>query len=84
MIPEAKAIKLVEIYCFLEKKYCEKHQYCCQRFSNKNKPSRSDMEVLTIYLFAINQERRFEIKEIQLCPPLLERLVSEAWLLTID
>ncbi len=59
MIPEAKAIKLVEIYLYICKRYDEDLKYCCERFSNNNEPKFSDQEIMTIYLYAIQEEQRF-------------------------
>jgi len=64
MIIEAKAIKLIEIYLFVCKRYEEELQFCCERFTNNNNPELTDQEIMTIYLFAINQEQRFKIKQI--------------------
>ena len=64
MIPEAKAIKLIEIYCFIEEVYERDLQYCCQRFSNNSRPKLSDVEIMTIYLFAVHEEQRFKVKQI--------------------
>lgn len=64
MIPEAKATKIVEIYCLIDKTYQEHLQYCCQRFSNNSRPKLSDVEVMTIYLFCIHEEQRFRVKDI--------------------
>ena len=64
MIPEAKAIKLIEIYLYICKRYDEDLKYCCERFSNNNEPEFSDQEIMTIYLYAIQQEQRFKVKQI--------------------
>lgn len=64
MIPEAKAIKLVEIYLYVCKRFDEDLKYYCERFSNYNKPKFSDQEIMTIYLFTIQEEQRFQIKQI--------------------
>jgi len=64
MIPEAKAIKLIEIYLYICKRYDEDLKYCCERFSNNNEPEFSDQEIMTIYLYAIQQEQRFKVNQI--------------------
>ena len=64
MIPEAKAIKLIEIYFYICKRYDEDLKYCCERFSNNNEPGFSDQEIMTIYLYTIQQEQRFKLKQI--------------------
>jgi len=64
MILEAKALKLIEIYLYICKRYEEDLKYCCERFSNNNEPELSDQEIMTIYLFSIQEEQRFKIKHI--------------------
>ena len=64
MIPEAKALKLVEIYLYICKRYEEDLQYCCERFSNNDRPEFTDQEVMTIYLYSIHEEQRFKVKQI--------------------
>lgn len=54
MIPETKAIKLIEIYFYIDKRYNEVLKYCCQRFSNNNKQELTGQEIMTIYLFSIH------------------------------
>ena len=47
---------------------CEKFEkdlkYSCERFSNNNKQNLTDQEIMTIYLFAIEEEQRFTVKQI--------------------
>lgn len=64
MIPETKAIKLIEIYFYICKRYHEDLRYCCQRFSNNNKQKLTDQEIMTIYLFTMHEEQRFKVKQI--------------------
>jgi len=64
MILEAKALKLVEIYLYICKRFEEDLKYHCERFSNNNQPEFSDQEIMTIYLYAIQEEQRFKIKQI--------------------
>lgn len=64
MIPEAKALKLIEIYLFICKRYDEDLKYCCERFSNNNKPELTDQEIMTIYLYAMHEEQRYKVKQI--------------------
>lgn len=64
MIPELKAIKLIEIYLYVCKTYEENLKYYCERFSNNDKPEFTDQEIMTIYLFAVHEEQRFKIKHI--------------------
>ena len=64
MIPEANAIKLIQIYYFICERFEEDLQYCCQRFSNNCQPELSDQEIMTIYLYTVFEEERFKIKQI--------------------
>lgn len=64
MILEAKAIKLVEIYLYVCKRFDEDLKYHCERFSNNYEPKFSDQEIMTIYLFAVQEEQRFKVKQI--------------------
>lgn len=64
MILEAKALKLVEIYLYICKRFEEDLKYCCQRFSNNDEPELTDQEIMTIYLFTIQEEQRFKVKQI--------------------
>ena len=64
MILEAKALKLIKIYLYICKRYDEDLKYCCQRFSNNNKQELTDQEIMTIYLYIIQEEQRFKVKQI--------------------
>jgi hypothetical protein len=64
MILEAKALKLVEIYLYVCKKFDEGLRFYCKRFSNNDEPELSDQEIMTIYLYAIHEEQRFKVKQI--------------------
>jgi len=64
MILEAKALKLIKIYLYICKQFEEDLKYCCQRFSNNDEPELTDQEIMTIYLFAIQEEQRFKIKQV--------------------
>ena len=64
MIPKTKAIKLIEIYFYICKRYDEELKYYCERFSNNDEPEFTDQEIMTIYLFAIQEEQRFKVKQI--------------------
>jgi len=39
-------------------------QYACQRFSNNSSPEFTDQELMTVYLFAIAEQRCFQVKQI--------------------
>jgi hypothetical protein len=56
--------KLIALYFYVCERYEEELKYECLRFSNNNKPKFSDQEALTIYLYAVSEERRFQIREI--------------------
>lgn len=64
MISQAKSLKLVKIYLCICKRYEEDLKFCCERFSNNDKPKLTDQEIMTIYLFAMEEEQRFKIKQI--------------------
>lgn len=64
MIPEAKAVKLIEIYFYISKRYDEDLKYCCERFSNNDRPALTDQEIMTIYLFTVHEEQRYKVKQI--------------------
>jgi len=64
MIPEAKGVKLIKIYFYVCKRYDEDLKYQCKRFSNNNQPKLTDQEIMTIYLFAIQEENRTKVKQI--------------------
>lgn len=64
MIPEAKAVKLIEIYFYICERYDEDLKYCCERFSNNDKPELTDQEIMTIYLYTIHEEQRYKVKQI--------------------
>lgn len=64
MISEAKSIKLIKIYAFICDEYEENLKYQCQRFSNNKIPKFTDQEIMAIYLFAIHEEQRFNVKQI--------------------
>lgn len=64
MIIEAKALKLVKIYLYICKRFEEDLRYACERFSNNNTQELTDQEIMTIYLFAINEEQKFKVNQI--------------------
>jgi|SRR5436190_4838124 len=64
MIIQTKALKLTHIYLTICEKFENDLKYTCQRFSNNDKPDLTDEEIMTIYLFAIEEEQRFTIKQI--------------------
>ncbi len=64
MIIQTKALKLVKIYSTICEKFEKDLKYTCERFSNNNKQDLTDQEIMTIYLFAIEEEQRFTVKQI--------------------
>ncbi len=64
MIPEAKAVKLINIYLYICVRYEQDLKYCCERFSNNYQPALTDQEIMTIYLYTIQEEQRFKVKQI--------------------
>lgn len=64
MISQVKADKLIKIYFHVCEKFENELKFSCMRFSNNDEPEFSDQEVMTIYLFCINQEQRMKIKHI--------------------
>lgn len=63
MISKDKDDKLVRIYCFVCDHFKEL-QFYCERFSNNNKPTFSDQEVMTIYLYTMHHEGYRKVKDI--------------------
>ena len=63
MISKDKDDKLVRIYCFICDHF-EELQFYCERFSNNNKPTFSDQEVMTIYLYTMHHEGHRKAKDI--------------------
>ncbi len=65
---QTKAIKLMEIYLYICKRYDEDLKYCCDRFSNNNEPEFSDKEIMTVafhypflFLIAIALESIYQL-----------------------
>ncbi|MCF6348618.1 MAG: transposase [Flavobacteriaceae bacterium] len=59
-----KDYKLVKIYDYVCEKFEECLQFECERFSNNHKPSLTDQELITIYLFVMHHHGLFKIKQI--------------------
>lgn len=64
MIDQAISSKLVKIYFYVCEKYENELQCHCQRFTNNNSPEFTDQEIITIYLFSVNNEQKFKIKQM--------------------
>jgi len=63
-MPEYKELRLILIYMYISDLYEKQLKYTCQRFSNNSSPEFTDAELMTIYLFVITEEQRFEVKQI--------------------
>ena len=59
-----QALKLIRIYLTISDLYDSELFYVSQRFSNNSEPEFTDQEVMTVFLYAINQEERFTISQI--------------------
>ena len=59
-----KKVKLIAIYMYISELYEKELQYTCQRFSNNSSPEFTDAELMTVYLFAVCEEERFQVKKI--------------------
>ena len=59
-----KKVKLIAIYMYISELYEKELQYTCQRFSNNSSPEFTDAELMTVYLFAVSEEERFQVKKI--------------------
>lgn len=64
MINQTKALKLIKIYSLLCDRFEKKLKYTCERFSNNQKQEITDQEIMSIYLFCVNEEQRFGVKQI--------------------
>lgn len=64
MIPKVKEFKLIAMYFYISDIYDNELKYSCQRFSNNSEPDFTDQEIMTIYLYAMQIEQRFKIKQI--------------------
>lgn len=66
MIPQANAIKLIKIYFLICEQWEVELKYLCERFSNNHEPELTDQEVMTIYLYCMDQEKHLTVKQIYL------------------
>lgn len=64
MIPKAKALNLVTIYLYICELHDKQLEHLTQRYSNNDKPGFTDQEIMTIYLYVMQQEQRFRISQI--------------------
>ena len=63
-MPDYKKVKLISIYMYISELYEKELQYTCQRLSNNSSPEFTDADLMTVYLFVITEEQRFQIKQI--------------------
>lgn len=64
MIPKEKALKLISIYLHICKLYQQELKYLSLRYTNNCQPKFTDQEIMTIYLFVVQQEQRFSVRQI--------------------
>ena len=64
MINQPKALKLVKIYSIICERFEKDLKYTCERFSNNDKQDLTGQEIMTIYLFAVQEEQRLSVKQI--------------------
>jgi len=64
MIPKAKALRLIAIYLYICKLHDEEFKYLTQRYTNNDNPEFTDAEIMTLYLFTIQEEQRFSVSQI--------------------
>ncbi len=64
MIDQTKALKLIKIYSIICDRFEKDLKCTCERFSNNNRQELTDQEIMTIYLFAVQEEQRMGIKQI--------------------
>lgn len=55
---------LIALYSFVLERYESDLQYDCWRRSNNRNPRFSDVEAITVYLYAVRYERRLRVKDI--------------------
>ena len=64
MIPKAKELRLIAIYFYVCERYENELKYMVQRYSNNSTPEFTDPEIMTIYLYVMQQEQRFRLSQI--------------------
>ena len=58
------SLKLIALYCYICDLYDSELRWYCQRMSPNKSPKFSDAECLTIYLYAVLEEEKYQIKSI--------------------
>lgn len=65
MLSEAKSLQLIRIYCYVSDQLASKElQAVTQRLSPNCKPVFTDAELITLYLFVMQSEQRFQLLQI--------------------
>ena len=64
MIPKEKVLKLIAIYTPICRLNNEDLKYLSLRYTNNNEPKFTDQEIMTVYIFVIQQQQRFSVKQI--------------------
>lgn len=59
-----KKFHLVKIYFYVCHRSDIELKYICERFSHKNEPEFTDQEAVTIYLYVMRFENRFNVKDM--------------------
>ena len=54
----------MQIYSTICEQFEKYLKYTCQRFSNNDNEDLTDQEIMTIYLFALEEEQRITVKQI--------------------
>lgn len=58
------SLKLIALYCYICDHYDRELRWYCQRMSPNTSPRFSDVECLTVYLYAVLEEEKYQIKSI--------------------
>ena len=66
-----KKVKLIAIYMYISELYKKELHYTCQRFSNNSSPEFTDAELMTVYLFVVTEEERFQVKKSIVLPKII-------------
>lgn len=64
MISKEKALKLIAIYLYICELHDKELKYLSQRYTNNDKPEFTDQEIMTLYLFTVQQEQRFSVHQV--------------------
>jgi hypothetical protein len=64
MIPKEKALKLIAIYTHICRLYNQELKYLSLRYTNNDEPKFTDQEIMTLYLFVVQQEQRFSVRQM--------------------